>query len=117
MTNILDLITKNNITLHLISKGDKFCKANGEETYINSSYSAINEIWLGIYDDAEIKNLSLFHEVAHCLIEKNTDFDNVYELERTVWNNTFDIAEKCDVTFSKEAIKWADKQLKTYKNK
>jgi len=114
MNNILDLLQSNNITLHLISKGDKYCEANGEENYTNSSYSAINDIWLGIYDNPELKNLSLCHEIAHCLIERTEDIDNVYELEKLAWNNTFEIAKDCDILLSNEAVEWGNSQLKEY---
>lgn len=114
MNSILDLLTENNITLHLVSKGDDYCEANGEETYINSSYSDVDNIWLGIYDDPELKNLSLCHEIAHCLIEGNMEFENVYELEKFTWEKTFKIAENCDLHFSKNAIKWGKDQLKSY---
>ena len=115
MKTVLDYIVENKIRLHLINKGDEFCEANGEDIYVNTSYSDGHKIWLGIFDNKELRNLSLIHEIAHCLID-DEKFESIYELEKVVWAKTYEICDECEMTFSKEAKSWAKKQLNTYKH-
>jgi len=116
MNSLLDILTYNKIKLHLVSKGDKYCEANGEDKYINSSYSDIDNIWLGIFDTPELQTISFCHEIAHCIVEKTIEFENPYDLEEFVWKTTFDIAKECDITFTENTIRWGQEQLETYKN-
>ena len=55
-----EIAEKHNIELIEIVAGDKYCEANGEDNYKNRSYVAGNDqIFLGIYDDEELKNFFL----------------------------------------------------------
>ena len=76
---IQEIADKYGVKLYEVKKGDKYCEANGEENYHNSSYCAGSiyckcgaggcdnnaEIWLGFYDDDELRLISFFHELGH----------------------------------------------------
>ena len=55
----------------------EYLDANGEGSYINSSYVGDDEIVLGIYEDDENKLISMFHEIGHILLDKLTK-ENVF---------------------------------------
>jgi hypothetical protein len=104
------------INLILIEKGDGWCKANGEDTYVDRSFAIVPEtIYLGIYKNKELERLSFFHELAHCIGKFKGNFKDVYGIEKAVWSYTFTIAEERGYTFSKASKVWANKQLETYK--
>ena len=90
-----------------VVKGDKFCEANGDDKYDNSSCSAFDEIWLGIYDDAELKAISFFHELGH-IKDDVTQHEDKYEQEKKAWDVGYKLAEKYGLTFSDKAKSWAD---------
>jgi len=102
-----------------ITSGDRYCKANGEDNYINSSYIAGDEIYLGIYTDKELELISFFHEMGHHLDKidwsKGADKYTKYKSEANAWKIGIAFAKEHGVTFSKSAIKWAQKQLETYR--
>jgi len=121
---IREIAEKYNVILNEVELGDKFCDANGEESYINSSYSAGSirttcdaEIWLGIYENEELKLISFFHEMGHMLIDMGYDNDlKVYDYEKDAWEKGYKLAGECGVKFSRKAKRWAKKQLNSYKN-
>lgn len=88
---------------------------NGEDKYFGRSWVSGNEIWLGIYEDEELKILSFFHELAHVFNKRfPLNYITKYQMEKAVWNTAFLVARKYGYTFSEKAIEWADKQLETY---
>jgi len=109
---------KYNINLHKVKAGDKYCKANGIDTYLNKSYSSGSknhnpEIWLGIYYDKELKLISFFHELGHILC-KRKESDTIYQMEEKAWKKGIKIANKYEIFFSDETLKWSKNQLKSY---
>ena len=67
---IESICEEHGVKLHVITHGDEYCVANGEDVYINASYSTGNmagspEIWIDIYEDEELKMISFFHELGH----------------------------------------------------
>jgi len=85
------------------------------------SYSAgADTIWLGTYSDVELRLISFFHELGHCLdVQRKTlpayeDLPYYHFNEASAWKTGLALAEKEGVKFSKPAIRWAKKQLNTY---
>ena len=104
------------IDLILIKKGDDWCRANGEETYVEHSFSIVpNTIYLGIYRNKELEKLSFFHELAHCIGKFKGNFKDMYGIEKAVWGYTFMLAKERGHAFSRASEIWANKQLQTYK--
>jgi hypothetical protein len=68
---------KYGIKVHKVVKGDKYCLANGEDTYTNCSFSAgRDEIFIGVYDEKDKEIASFFHELGHCLSTNMEQFDS-----------------------------------------
>ena len=117
---IESLCEKHGITLHVISRGDEYCVANGEDTYVDASYSAGNvdyspEIWIGLYDDEELKKISFFHELGHVL-DTSEGYNSRYTKEMRAWEIGLSYAQNImKIEFSEAAMEWAMKQLETYK--
>lgn len=106
-----------NITLIEIIPNDEYCKANGIETYLNKSWLiGNNTIQLGIYDDEELKLISLFHEIGHTQDKSNKDNLTIFQIEKQAWEIGYQIAEKYNIYFSNNAKNWALEQLNTYKH-
>ena len=122
---------KYNVELYEIVKGDEYCQANGEENYHNYSYCAgsiyckcgaggynnNSEIWLGFYDDEELKLISFFHELGH--VTDDTKWDGIplkYTSEKSAWDKGYEIAKEYGVKFSRKSKGWATKQLNSYKS-
>lgn len=103
-----------------VQEGDEHCKANGVDKYINCSYCSNDEIYLGIYDDQELKLLSFFHELGH--LKDTTDWDweldtrknAQYKIEQRAWEIGYEIALLNHIEFSDKAKQWALEQLETY---
>lgn len=111
---------KYKIDLYFVKKGDEFCEADGEDSYINRSASAGKEIWIGIYDCEEFKLASFFHEVGHIIDpidwSINADSETMYKSEVWAWEIGFKLAEVYGITFSDRVKLWAKKQTETYIN-
>lgn len=105
-----------NLTIIQVEKNDEHCIANGIDNYINRSYIAGRDVYLGIYNNEELKVASLFHELGHTLIEKDfiNEFTSVYEIEKRAWDLGFLVADMYDVMFTNETYDWCLKQLNTY---
>jgi hypothetical protein len=116
MVSIEKIAENYGVVLYVIIKGDKWCEMNGEDKYINKSWSTANEIWLGIYEDEELKTLSFFHELGHVFNQK-IDYTTIYQMEKAIWDIAFSIANKFDYIFSTKAREWSYKQLETYLEK
>jgi len=96
-----------------IEKGDKYCLANGEDSYLNKSYLAgNNEIYLGIYDDNELMIASFFHELGHITDNKK----GKYNSETVAWLIGFKLAKKHGYNFKEKVYLYAIEQLSTYDN-
>lgn len=117
---IESICKEHGVKLHVVQAGDEYCVANGEDTYVNSSYSAGDvdcspEIWLGIYDDEELKKISFFHELGHVL-DSGKVYLHRYSREMRAWEIGLSYAQHImKIEFSENAIAWAMKQLETYR--
>ena len=127
------------LNVEIRNADDEDVKANGEHSVINCSWIyGSTDIVLGIYEDSELKLISLFHELGHTMVS-DSDFPNYDErgilnifeddeccgfgttgvfkllVERQAWILGLKYAEdKYGITFSMEAIQWAKKQCATY---
>ena len=118
MNDIIKAVEKKHgLKVTLVKPGDEYCQANGEDHYNNWSGIGGREIELGIYENDELKLISLFHEVGHRLLpkgfwEKCRHNTLVSELE--CWRLGILEAEEFGVLFSDEAIKWGYEQALGY---
>jgi len=98
--------------------GDEHCQANGTEEYLNHSYLAWPDIYLGIYDDEELKLASFFHELGHILIPDDFPASVGYytpAIERKAWRIGFEAAKsKHKLEFSQKVHEWVEGQIQTY---
>ena len=115
------------VTILDVLDAPQLIEANGRDKYTNKSYSVAssNEIILGLYDDPELKLISLFHELGHILaVFEPEDFYEEYskahqyrelpnELRATALG--LEIAfVMYDIAFSDKALKWMYEQAFTY---
>lgn len=128
---IREIAKKYNVKLYEVEKGDKYCQANGEESYHNTSYSAGSiyckcgaggcennaEIWLGFYDEDEYRLLSFFHELGRVTDDTNRDgIGTDYISEKAAWDNGYELASEYGIKFTRKAKGWATRQLNSYKD-
>lgn len=123
MININFLIEKLSIDFNIkiiqIVSGDEYHLSNGD-VYANRSYIIGNDIiQLGIYDDINLKLISLFHEIGHIIVSNNHSYEEIlnfseFEIEKLAWDYGYKEAELYNIQFSKESKEWALKQLNTY---
>lgn len=117
---IESICEEHGVKLHVVTRDDEYCLANGEDVYIDASYSAGNvecraEIWIGIYEDEELKKISFFHELGHVL-DTVGRYDNRHAKEMRAWEIGLSYARNVmEIEFSDSSIEWAMKQLETYK--
>jgi len=79
------------------------------------------KIWLGIYDDEELRFAAFLHEFSH-LRSRYPQFKgkfvrsthNKYLTEAYTWEYSFKIAKKLGIRFSNKALKYRDKCLRGY---
>jgi len=120
-TMIKEITEKYNVKLYEVQPGDKYCQANDEESYHNSSYCAGSvrndpELWLGFYDDEELRLISFFHEMGHMIDDTPwEDGMTVYDFEKIAWEKGYILAKEYGVKFSRKAKGWATRQLNSYK--
>lgn len=104
---------------------DPSVKANGRDGYDNRSCCAAPDwIEIGIYSDVELKLISLFHELGHCLLSgrgfpvKMFDYAKTasafYEAQCWITGLEYAAATYPDLKFSESALVWAFEQVKTY---
>jgi len=100
-----------------VQAGDKYCKANGEDTYINRSFVAGKYIELGIYTDPEKRLVSFFHEMGHILTPKrvHNKCRTKYQVEEKAWKYGYKLAKSFGIEFNKDTKQWAKEQLNGYK--
>jgi len=122
---IKEIAKKYGVKLHEVEPDDVHCQAMDNDTYHNASYCAGSihskttdpEIWLGFYDDEEVRLVSFFHEMGHILDDTKWEEDLlVYDFEKIAWKKGYDLAKECNVKFSRKTKGWATRQLNTYKN-
>lgn len=95
-------------------------RPTSEEQITNHSFSTSTDIYLGLYEDRELKIASFFHELGHCLdskdlVEKNTEkYPGVYQQEANAWCRGFEESGKYGFSFKGETLAWCFNQLKTY---
>jgi hypothetical protein len=85
-----DIANQYEIKVHKVEKGDKYCEANGEDLYINSSFAAgKDEIFIGIYEDKDMEIASFFHELGHCMSNNLKQFKreelSKWDIELDAW--------------------------------
>lgn len=94
-----------------VKRGDQFCLANGEESYVNKSYLIGKDtIYLGIYEDEELLTASFFHELGH-IVDSKEGFVNS---EAKAWHIGFKLAKEHGHEFSQKTYLWAIEQMSTY---
>jgi hypothetical protein len=78
--------------------------------------TSIGNIYLGIYDNDEWKEISFYHELGHCLIDYPINIFDIseYNLEKMVWRKGLEIAKNNNKIFSIGSLRWAVRQLHTY---
>lgn len=69
--------------VHIVAPGDAWCETNGYDKYHNNCWSCGTakkppgcEIWVGIYDDANVRLASFFHELARVCVDWDGYFKN-----------------------------------------
>lgn len=120
---IKEIAEKYNVNLHEVQPGDEHCQEMNDETYHNSSYCAGSvrskcdaDLWLGFYDDDELRLISFFHEMGHMLDDTlYEDGMTVYDFEKIAWEKGYILAKEYGVKFSRKAKGWATRQLNSYK--
>jgi len=115
---ILGFAKKHGIKIIEVEEGDVHCKANGLDVYLNASYICGKEIYLGIYQDEELRLLSFFHEMGHAIDDTDwstgADKTTTYKAEKKAWELGYKLAERNGVSFSDNAKQWANEQLEKY---
>ena len=108
--NINKIAKKYNIPITQVKRNDKWCKKNGLDNYINRSWAlGYKEILLGIYEDKELKLISLFHEIGHVKDSKRRRHKTRYSLEKYAWELGLKLAKKdFNITFSNESESGVD---------
>lgn len=87
----------------------------------NRGVSSGRDVYLGSFDDADIKLVAFFHELGHSLshtVTKQDTFMSVVSSEGLAWELGFGIARDFGFkyTYSSKEMVWAREQFKTYIN-
>ena len=89
------------------------------EWYFNYSYVYLDsgEIQLGYFENEEVRELFLFHELGHMQIEwlDENKVRTLYEEEDEAWQRGLALAQKNGVCFSPDTLTWVDYALSTYR--
>ena len=78
------------------------------------------KIYLGVYQDPELRLISFFHELGHVLDSDNKrcpayeDLPYYHFCEASAWRMGLRLATRAEILFSDNAISWGKKQLATY---
>ncbi len=107
------------ITVHKVEKGDKYCEANGENLYINSSFAAgKDEIFIGIYEDKDMEIASFFHELGHCISNNLKQFKreelSKWDIELDAWVVGLNEAYKHKYSMKPSTFKYMVECLNSY---
>ncbi len=93
-------------------------KLDIENCGTDHSASAGNSIFIGYYQDDELREISFFHELGHIL--QPDDFWATHpeaqkiDSEKAAWCRGLAVAKQVGITFSPKALCWAAKNLATY---
>jgi len=100
----------NRYGVHVIINRDYFIEAGMHpDDFVDRSFSikADRTIIIGIYNNPEKELISFFHELAHILYP---DYN-----ERETWREGIKIAERNQLIFDADTLKWAIEQCDSYK--
>lgn len=108
-----------------IEDGDDYVKANGIDSYKERSSCSGGEIYAGIYENPELKLISVFHELGHIVFnhtdfgtkdKRNYDYYNQFRYAHRNRSVPIELActqygiqialQKYGITFSNYALKW-----------
>lgn len=86
----------------------------GRKYFVDRSFALINskEVIIGFYEDKEFELASLFHELGH--VYDPGPWRSKVEQETMAWNLGLEMAASQGIQFSKRAIRWSKKQLRSY---
>lgn len=132
--DIIDKVAKDfDVIVYRVKPGDRWCNANGVDTYINASWCAGNiystckscgrpEIWHGIYDNQEESISAFFHEMGHIIddgkwYKEEYDEKTKFKFEKRAWKLGYKLAKQYNITFS-DKVKRKNRRLckKSYEN-
>ena len=83
--------------------------------FCNRGWSTGVEIFLGRFDDPEIRLLAFFHEVGHCLNElPDPPWPYWHWNEVMAWQTGLREARRKGIQFSTNTLQWGQDQLRTY---
>ena len=91
-----------------------------EEEPKNHASSAGNEIFMGIFDDADILTIAFFHELAHCLsnnvLRHRKYCFSILADEGFAWEYAFELAADygCIWNIKHKVYKYAEENLRSY---
>ena len=95
----------------------------GSDYFVNRSFIVTNIVRIGIYDDQEKCNISIFHEIGHYLSEQvcinGFSVDDSYwkiRPEALAWFIGLQEAYRHGYTFSQDTLVWAVDQLMFYRD-
>lgn len=129
INKIIQHFENEGIIFHFVSKGDKYCEANGEDNYSNHCAVAGNEIWLGFYDNAEEQLAGLLHEIGHTKINNCKEMTVIDDgskthypctdrkYEKCAWQEAIKICKDFGIIFNVKMKKYMNSCLLTYKEK
>lgn len=86
----------------------------------NHASSAGNEIFMGLFDDADILTIAFFHELAHCLSDKvlphRKYYSSILADEGFAWEYGFELASAfgCTWDIKHKVYQYAEENLRSY---
>lgn len=105
--------------VEIVPVTEEFIKSCGMITnqFIDNSYIMNGKIIVGYYDDIEIENISILHELGHMLIPK--EFTGQVEndsflLEKEAWRIGIKVGIQYGMKFSTNALRYAVMCFETY---
>jgi hypothetical protein len=106
---------------HALWSEEKIIDIYGSLDWITNSSSSAgrDEIFLGIYEDKELRLISFFHELGHTMLGDEGVYEyNKYEIkfhaEIECWRIGLKYAQDLGIYFSSGALKWAYEQALSY---
>lgn len=92
---------------------------NHRDSGVNRGGSAGRDIFLGSFDDADIKLVAFFHELGHSLshtVAKQDTYMSTISTEGLAWELGFGLARDFGFRYSyySKEMTWAREQFKTY---
>jgi hypothetical protein len=93
-----------NLVVHDVAVEPEWIEANGRDAYQNCSASAGHEIWIGLYDDDDLRCASFLHEVGHTL-EHARHPRTRYTIERAAWKIGLHLGKLYGLDLNKPAVR------------